>query len=1148
MRVCPRCGEDNAERARFCSNCGAGLEEPVAAGEERKVVSVLFVDLVGFTAGSDRADPEDVRATLRPYHARVKQEIERFGGTVEKFVGDAVMAVFGAPLAHEDDAERAVRAGLRITDAIDELNQEHGLGLSIRAAVNTGEAVVALGARPELGEGIVTGDVVNVASRLQGVAPVGGVVVGELTYRATSDPIEYEELEPVAVKGKDEPVPVWRAVQARSRFGVDIEPGTTTPLIGRDHELSLLEDLLRRAVREQSPQLVTLSGEPGVGKSRLTREFRTFIDDLPDLIYWRQGRCLPYGEGITFWALGEIVKSHAGIHDNDTVEEASVKLAQAVSYVVEDRGEQEWIRARLAPLVGVGEETATAEREESFAAWRSFLEAIAATDPFVLVFEDLHWADAPMLAFLEHLVDWATGVPMLVVCTARPELYERLPGWGGGKRNSTTIALSPLSEEETARLISFLLQQAVLPAETQRALLERAGGNPLFAEEFVRMLVDRGVLVRQGPVWDLSGVEEIAVPETVQALVAARLDTLTPERKALLQDAAVIGKVFWSGALAAMGKLDAREIREGLHELALKEMVRPVRRSSIQGEAEHAFWHLLIRDVAYGQIPRTIRMAKHRAAAEWIERTAGDRVGDVAELLVHHYEQALQLARATGDDGAAAGVAEPLARSLVMAAERARHLDATKAAAHYRRALQLLPARSLERARVLRQLAPLLFFGGGASLDEALRLFEEAVELFRDLGDNVGAGAALVEMVKVLWESGGTPRARAALDQAVALLEREAPGPELAEAYLRVAARCLIGEGDPTAALEWCDRALPIIEGIGRADLRARWLDLRGMARVDLGDVGGLDDLREGLRRYLELGLGHETAVAYDNLAGYVRVIEGPLEALELNRTSIDFQLRRGLVGSAGWTKADLTWTLFDLGAWDELLRVADEVLEKFSAEARQIRCVTTTKKAKVLAYRGRLAEAASLLGFLDEARAIRDPQVLGPALASAATIERMRGEFKATLRIMDELVDELGEFWGLPGLWGPARAEVVRALVAAGDPKRAAAMAEAIPTVFVRDRNARVSAQAIVREAKGSLGDGAELYGQAAVAWSEFGCPLERGFALLGAGRCRLGLSQPREAEASLREAREVFAGLGATPLLEETDALLEQAIARTS
>ena len=352
MQACPNCGEPNAEAARFCSACGASLRpNSTRAAEERKIVSVLFVDLVGFTARSDHADPEDVRATLRVYHVRLKREIERFGGTVEKFVGDAVMAVFGAPVAHEDDAKRAVLAALRIVESIDELNEERaGLDLSVRAAVNTGEAVVALGARPDLGEGFVTGDVVNVASRLQGEAPIGGIVVGEMTERSTRDEIAYEELPPVTVKGKEEPVALWRALGARGRFGVDVQPGVTTPMVGRENELALLRDLFHRVVREQGAQLVTLSGEPGVGKSRLVREFLGFVDDVDELVYWRQGRCLPYGEGITFWALSEVVKSHAGILENDGPDEAFAKLTQAIWAVVEEDAERDWIRARLAPL------------------------------------------------------------------------------------------------------------------------------------------------------------------------------------------------------------------------------------------------------------------------------------------------------------------------------------------------------------------------------------------------------------------------------------------------------------------------------------------------------------------------------------------------------------------------------------------------------------------------------------------------------------------------------------------------------------------------------------------------------------------------------------------------------------------------------
>ena len=377
---------------------------------------------------------------------------------MEKFVGDAVMAVFGAPVAHEDDAERAVRAGLRILEAIAELNDaDPALALQVRIGIDTGEAVVALGARPEEGEGIVTGDVVNTASRLQGAAPVDGIAVSEQTYRQTERVFDYEELEPGQVKGKTEPLALWRPLVARARFGSDVTRTHAAPLVGRELEKTLLVGTFERSVQQRSCQLVTIVGEPGVGKSRLCAELFGYIDERPELVTWRQGRCLPYGEGIAFWALGEIVKAECGILESDSPEEAEAKLERAVSA---DEPDRIWLAARLAPLVGAPAEPAS--QEESFTAWRRFLEALAAEGPTVLVVEDLHWADDALLSFLEHLADWSQGVPLLVLCTARPELQEAHPTWAAGLRNATTINLAPLTDEETARLIGSLLERSVL--------------------------------------------------------------------------------------------------------------------------------------------------------------------------------------------------------------------------------------------------------------------------------------------------------------------------------------------------------------------------------------------------------------------------------------------------------------------------------------------------------------------------------------------------------------------------------------------------------------------------------------------------------------------------------------------------------------
>jgi len=504
MPVCQRCGEDNPERARFCLGCGAPLAAPVSAWrEERKRVSVLFCDLVGFTSRSERLDVEDVRGVLAPYYQRLRSELERFGGTVEKFIGDAVMALFGAPVAHEDDPERAVRAALAIRDAMAEFNQhDPDLDLHVRVGVTTGEALVGLDARPVEGEGMASGDVVNTAARLQAGAPVDGILVDETTFRATDRQIAYQPADPVTAKGKTNPVPAWRALGPRASLGVDVDQTPQIALVGRERERDLLTDALARARAEQAPQLVTLIGVPGIGKSRLVWELGELVEADPELITWRQGRCLPYGEGVALWALGEIVKAQAGILDTDPADAATSRLTQAVADLIGDEREAAWVLEHLGVLIGVGGgELGGDRRAEAFAAWRRFVEALAEQGPAVLVFEDLHWADALLLDFLDHLVDWAADVPLLIVATARPELLSRRPGWGGGKPNSSIVSLAPLSEQDTAQLVATLLGQALLPAELQAALLARAGGNPLYAEEYVRMLADRGFLKRAGGNW-----------------------------------------------------------------------------------------------------------------------------------------------------------------------------------------------------------------------------------------------------------------------------------------------------------------------------------------------------------------------------------------------------------------------------------------------------------------------------------------------------------------------------------------------------------------------------------------------------------------------------------------------------------------------
>jgi tetratricopeptide (TPR) repeat protein len=616
-------------------------------------------------------------------------------------------------------------------------------------------------------------------------------------------------------------------------------------------------------------------------------------------VAWRRGHCLSYGEAVSFWALGEIVKAQAGIMESDDPREVAAKLATAVGAVAGDASEREWLKARLSPLVGlatVGE--APAGRDESFVAWRRFLHLVAGQGPLILVIEDLHWADPALLDFLEQLLDQVGVAGLLVVVTARPELLERRPGWGEGRPNAATISLAPLDDEQTAMLLAALLGQSMLPAEVQSLLLERAGGNPLYAEEFARLLTDRGLLTRHGR---LTSASDLPLPESVQAVIAARLDTLAPEHKTLLQAAAVFGKVFWSGALAAMEGVGEEELGHGLAQLGRKELIRAVRLSAVEGELEYSFWHTLIRDVAYAQIPRTSRSRRHRAAAEWIQDLAGDRVADRAELVAYHFTQALVHARAAREPDLAQ--LEGSTRSaLVLAGDSTMGLDVARAEAYYRRALELCPAGASGRARVVARAARAAFQGGRVA--EAATAYQEAIDAFAAEGEVEGQGEALNRLSSVLWNQGEARRARDALLRAVELLEQAPPGPALCSAYAQMAMDRVMS-GHPQEALGWADKALALADELGGLpEERLRALDSRGVARGDLGDLGGMDDLRAALELALEVGAGVDTWVVYNNLIEPLWLSEGPVAALETCQEAIAFTERRGLGEGTAWIRS----------------------------------------------------------------------------------------------------------------------------------------------------------------------------------------------------------------------------------------------------
>ena len=982
MLTCPSCGQENPDGFRFCGGCGRSLEADVrTARDERKVVTALFCDLVGSTAQAERMDPEDVSALLSHYHARVRAELERFGGTVEKFIGDAVVALFGAPVAHEDDPERAVRAALAIRDWTAGEPDLH-----LRLAVNTGEALVALGARPEAGEGMASGDVVNTAARLQAAAPVDGILVGEQTYRATRDVIVYRDAEPVGAKGKAEPVPVWVAIEPRSRVGV--ERGHAAQLVGRSEELDVLTDALARVKRERSPQLVTVVGVPGIGKSRLVYELGRSIETHGDLVTWRRGRALPYGEAVTFGALAEIVKAQVEILDSDSAPVAEQKLAAAVAAA--DPPEAQRVASQLRPLVGLGGAGGSSEerRSEAFAAWRHFFEALAEQRPLVLVLEDLHWADDGVLDFVDHLVEWATGVPILVVCTARPELLTRRPGWAGGKSNATTISLSPLSGVHTAKLLGELLRRSVLPAETQTTLLAAAGGNPLYAEQFARMLAE-------------SRTSELELPETVQAIIAARIDALPQAEKALLQDSAVVGGVFWLGAVGAVAGVDTWRAEELLHALERKEFVRRERRSSVAGDGEYSFQHLLVRDVAYGEIPRAARADKHARAAAWIESLG--RAEDHAESVAHHYLSALELARAAGND--ASGFEEHARRAFRDAGDRAAALFTYGVALEfYESALQLWPVDDPERGELIFRSAE-----AGFHLDRRFEPLVEARDALLADGNSERAAEAETLLALAVYFQDDDKRALEHAAQAAAMVQATPPS-RTKTFVLANQARLLAVTDHEEDAIPIGREALALAEELALTELQANALNTIGMARVGLDDFGGLEDLEGSLRLALEHCSPFELGRIYNNL-GWAYVAAGRVrEACEMFETRLANARHYGMQADARWGALMLCANSFLLGDWDTTFRLADELLA--DPLARQWHDGALMLRATVRLGRNELpgawADVQRVLEFdAGEQDVDSRARLLATGVRVALATDR-RGEAEALAGELEEILNEV--------------------------------------------------------------------------------------------------------------------------------------------
>jgi class 3 adenylate cyclase len=702
--------------------------------EMLKLVSVLFADVVSSTARAERMHPEDTRTLMADYFAAMAAEIEAEGGTIEKFVGDAVMAVFGVPTAHEDDALRAVRAARRMLARLQRWNGEREAAerIEIRIGINTGDVIAAGAPRRDL---LVTGDAVNVAARLQELAAPGTIVVGERTARAVRGHFELRPLDAQALKGKSAPVSV--SIVGPERMAVEARgiPGLAAPLVGRRRELELLRTTLARAEEERRPHLVTLVGDAGVGKSRLVREFVASLDVATKVVF---GRCLPYGQGVTLWPLVEILKGEATILDTDDPHVALDKIRALVQETIPPGlvADEERFVAALASTVGLEmDDDPLAElgpRElyrELLGAWRVLFSSLSAGQAMVAVVEDIHWADESMLRLLDELAERGDG-PLIFLCPARPDLLRTRPDWGGGRRNAATITIDALNHEESERLVSLLLDVDELPGDLRGRMLERSEGNPFYLEEIVHQLIDEGLLQRVDERWRArEGIADVEIPDTVQAVILARLDLLEPEERGVAQAASVVGRVFWAGAVARLAR--PADVHETLQTLRRRELVLDRLTSSMAGDDEYIFKHVLIRDVAYESLPRKERARLHAEAAGWLEERTGDRVGELAELLAHHYDAANSLAPADALRDQA----------------RAQYLEAARNAARRnalgqlerfgRRSVELSPghAERIEALEVMGDLYYRAFHGDGAwaAYREALEELDESDEAFARL-------------------------------------------------------------------------------------------------------------------------------------------------------------------------------------------------------------------------------------------------------------------------------------------------------------------------------------------------------------------------------------------------------------------------------
>jgi len=1136
---CPNCGASNLPAAKFCSECatplvGAAPRAAAASGApiaaqaapdavaqaapdavaERRMVSVLFADLVGFTTYSEGKDAEEVRELQTHYFEMVREIIGRYGGTVEKFIGDAVMAVWGAPTAQEDDAERAVRAALDLVAAVPGL----GPKIEARAGVLTGEAAVTLGAT---NQGMVAGDLVNTASRLQSVAAPSTVLVGETTQRAAGGAIVFEPAADQVLKGKESPVPAWRAVRVvAQRGGVGRSETLEAPFVGRDEELRQLKELFHATTREGRPRLVSVIGPAGIGKSRLAWEFLKYIDGLLERVWWHDGRSPAYGEGITFWALGEMVRGRAGLVETDDEPTTRARIAAILDEHVPDETERAWIAPALLSLLGIESDVGA---QQLFGAWRTFFERLATSSPVVMVFEDLHHADPGLLDFIDHLQEWTRNVPILILTLARPELLERRPDWGAGKRSFTSVHLEPLPIAAMRELLAGLVPG--LPTAARDAIVARADGVPLYAVETVRMLLAQGRMVlKEGVYRPVGDLTDLAVPETLTALITARLDELDAADRALVADAAVLGQSFSLAAVAAVSGKDPAGLEPRLRTLVRRELLVQQADPRSPERGQYAFVQPLIREVAYNTLAKRDRKVRHLAAARFFESLETD---ELAGALAGHY----LAAQGYATDGPEADALAAQARvALRGAAERAAALGShAQAIAFLEHALAVSPA-AADRADLYER--ALTSATQGLVPEVAERHAKGALDAWRELGDRERIAFAVASYADAVGQFGATSERLLQILlpawEEFSDLEETASGVALMLAISRAHAHA-----NDVQSVVWSERALPVAERLNLLPQTAAGLFRLASALLRTGrPMHGLVLMR-GTH---DLAIANDLAEVYRNSRTTLTFIEqfaDPAAGLAMARDGLEIARRQGSTVGGFLMVGNAVSCAIRIGEWTWASALLDEWLTDDATGALYLEFFVD--RAVLTSLRGGdpaadLAEAERLL-----------PGMSDPQYASychwgrtweafvAGRLAEARHEAEAAFRSTDYFRPITLPIAARAALWG-------------GDPAGAETLIHEIELTSVRGQAMAldlVTLRAGVAALEGRRAEAVAGYREALRGWRQLGLAFDEAMAALDLAILLVPTEREMaEASTAVAWARETLTRLGALPLLARLDA----------